>query len=60
MKNKKVKQMMVDIEKHYAGDLGRAWIAWVDGVCLVSGANFLWVNHRHKVSLTGDQLKAKD
>lgn len=56
MKNKKVKQMMIDVECHYSGDISPSWIAWIDGLCLVAGANFLWLNHKHTVSLTANQL----
>ena len=51
MRNKKVKQMMVDIEKHCAGDVEPAWITWLDGVCLIAGANFLWPNQGLTVSI---------
>jgi len=56
MKNKKVKQMMVDIERYYSHGLGSMWLAWIDGVCLVSGGNFLWLN-KFTVSLTSEQLR---
>jgi hypothetical protein len=56
MKNKKVKQMMVDIERYCLGEIYPAWLFWFDGVCLVAGANFLWVNHNNTVSIkSGDR-----
>lgn len=50
---KKVRRMMVDIERHHSGHLGGMWLAWIDGVCLVSGGNFLRVN-RHTVSVSAE------
>ena len=50
MKNKRVKQMMVDVEKGINLRNGNAkcddkmWISWFDGPCLItSGANFIWL-----------------
>lgn len=56
LKNTKLKQMMVDIEKHYSPPLGKMWFVWIDGVCLISGGNFLWVN-KHTVSLKNGILE---
>ena len=50
MRNKKVKQMMVDVEKHCVGDIEPAWITWFGGVCVVAGSNFLWPNRNLTVS----------
>ena len=63
MKNKKVKQMMVDVEKYLSIKAGntfdeRLFITWFDGPCLVSGANFMWLSEG-VVSLTADQLRGK-
>lgn len=58
MKNKKVKQMMLDIERLDKNDMGKMWLAWIDGVCLISGGNFLWLNQR-TVSLKADDIGGK-
>lgn len=64
MKNKRVKQMMVDVEKFISVSNGNdkcdksMWIAWLDGPCLITaGANFMWLCDE-VVSLTADQHKA--
>ncbi|CAH9012672.1 putative TMhelix containing protein [Vibrio phage 191E37-1] len=63
MNNKKVRQMMVDVEKHLSNKAGntfdeRLFITWFDGPCLVSGANFMWLCEG-VVSLTAEQLRNK-
>ncbi len=50
---------MVDVERHYAGDIHPAWLAWIDGVCLIAGANILWLNHGHTVSILANGKVAK-
>lgn len=58
MKNKKVKQMMLDIELLDKSSMGEMWLAWIDGVCLISGGNFLWLNKR-TVSLKANDIGGK-
>lgn len=58
MQNKKVKQMMLDIERLDKNSMGGMWLAWIDGVCLISGGNFLWLNQRI-VSLTANDIGGK-
>ena len=65
MKNRKVKQMMCDLERQNCIDNGYPsgpkhgfWIDWFDGgVCSIScNGNFLWVN-KHTVSIKANELK---
>lgn len=59
MKNKKVKQMMLDIERQDDELVGNNFLAWFGGVCLISGCgNFLWINQR-TVSLKADDIGGK-
>ncbi|AUR84359.1 hypothetical protein NVP1054O_55 [Vibrio phage 1.054.O._10N.261.52.A1] len=63
MKNKKAKQMMIDVAKHVSIRNGndkcddKMWIAWLDGPCLMTAsANFMWL-YDETVSLTANQLR---
>lgn len=65
MRNKQVKQMMVDVAKAVSVSNGNdkcdntMWIDWLDGPCLItSGGNFIWL-YDDVVSLTANQLKGK-
>ena len=59
MKNKKVKQMMLDIERQDGELVGNNLLTWFGGVCLVSNCrNFLWLNQR-TVSLKANYIGGK-
>lgn len=61
--NKKVKRMMVDVERYISISMGntfndRLFITWFDGPCLIAGANFLWLS-TGVTSLTANQLRGE-
>ncbi len=63
MKNKSVRQMLVDLGKHIETVNGNypcdsKWVCWVDGACLATkGGNFMWLSRdTEPVSVTAERM----